>query len=171
MNTNDLYYKLKQEPKFLDQVNEYAKTASWTWVPFMNISIDFQNKLGLKLIKQDETLSKLQSKFNAMMRLYMFPSMSVYNWHKDVEMGCSMNLVMDDYTAHTLFNTSDQKGIIDKVVELKYEKNKWYLFNSQILHSVINVDHKDRILLTITFPKSVTYHTIFEFIKSQENSA
>jgi hypothetical protein len=167
MNTNNLYYKLKQEPKFLDQVNEYAKTASWTWVPFMNISTDFQKSLGLELVRQDELLSKLQSKFNAMMRLYMFPSMTVYNWHRDVNMGCSINLVMDDYSAHTLFNPSGQKEIIGKVVELKYEKNKWYLFNSQILHSVINVDHKDRILLTITFPKGVTYNDVFEFLKSE----
>lgn len=167
MNNDNLYYRLEQEPKFLDQVKEYIKTTSWDWVPFMNISLDFQKTLGLKLIKEDEVLSKLQSKFNAMMRLYMFPSMTVYNWHRDVEMGCSMNLVMYDYDAHTLFNPSDKKEIRDKVVELKYEKNKWYLFNSQILHSVINVDNKDRILLTITFPKGVTYKDVFEFLKSE----
>jgi hypothetical protein len=167
MNSDNLFYKIEKEPKFLNQVKEYVKTAAWTWVPFMSISIDFQKTLGLKLIEQDTVLKKLQSKFNAMMRLYMFPGMTVYNWHRDVEMGCSMNLVMDDYSAHTLFNPSDKKEIIDKVVELKYEKNKWYLFNSQILHSVINVDHTDRILLTITFPKGVTYNDVFEFLKSE----
>ena len=167
MNTEHLYYKIEQASSYLDQVREYAKTVNWTWVPFMNISIDFQKTLGPKLMKQDAMLNKLQSKFNAVMRLYMFPSMAVYNWHRDVEMGCSLNLVMDDYSAHTLFNPADKKEIIDRVVELKYEKNKWYLFNSQILHSVINVDSKDRVLLTITFPKNVTYNDVADYLKSQ----
>lgn len=165
MNTEHFYYKIEQMPSYLDQVKEYAKTANWTWVPFMNISIDFQKTLGLQLIKKDKMLSGLQSNFYAEMRLYMFPSMTVYNWHRDVEMGCSLNLVMDDYSAHTLFNPSDKKEIIDNVVELKYEKNKWYLFNSQILHSVINVDSKDRVLLTITFPKNVTYNDVADYLK------
>jgi len=167
MNTNHLYCKLEQEPKFLDQVKEYAKTAIWTYVPFMNISIDFQKTLGLQLMIKDEMLIKLKSKFNATMRLYMFPSMAVYNWHRDAEIGCSLNLVMDDYSAHTLFNPTDKKEIIDSVVELKYEKNKWYLFNSQVLHSVINIDSKDRVLLTITFPKNVTYNEVSDYLNSE----
>lgn len=167
MNTDHLYRKLEQEPRFLDQVREYAKTAIWTWVPSTNISIDFQKNLGPQLINQDEMLSKLKLKFNATMRLYMFPSMTVYNWHRDAEMGCSLNLVLDDYSAHTLFNPTDMKEIIDSVVELKYEKNKWYLFNSQILHSVINVDSKDRVLLTITFPKNVTYNEVSDYLNSE----
>jgi hypothetical protein len=95
----------------------------------------------------------------------MFPGMTVYNWHRDVEMGCSMNLVMEDYDSHTLFNPTDKKEILDNVVELKYEKNKWYLFNSQILHSVVNVDPRNRLLLTITFPKHVQYQEILDFLK------
>jgi len=80
-----------------------------------------------------------------------------------------MNLVMDDYSAHTLFNPANRRDILDKVIELKYEKNKWYLFNSQILHTVINVDTRDRPLLTVSFPKDVEYQTVLKFIKSEEN--
>ena len=168
--TNGLFYKIEQEPIFLDKVREYAETAKWTWVPFMNISIDFQKTLGLDLIKQDSLLDSLRNKFNGMMRLYMFPSMTVYNWHRDVEMGCSMNLVMEDYDSHTLFNPTDKKETIDNVVELKYEKNKWYLFNSQILHSVVNVDPRNRFLLTITFPKHVQYQEILDFLTSEREA-
>jgi hypothetical protein len=166
--TDDLFYKIEQEPNFLDKVLDYSITAKWTWVPFMNISIDFQKTLGLELIKQDSLLDKLRDKFDGIMRLYMFPGMTVYNWHRDVEMGCSMNLVMEDYDSHTLFNPTDKKEILDNVVELKYEKNKWYLFNSQILHSVVNVDLRDRLLLTITFPKHVQYQEILDFLKSEK---
>jgi hypothetical protein len=166
--TDTLFYKIEQEPIFLNKVREYAATAKWTWVPFMNISINFQKTLGLELIKQDPLLDNLRIKFNGIMRLYMFPSMTVYNWHRDVEMGCSINLVMEDYDSHTLFNPTDKKEILDNVVELKYEKNKWYLFNSQILHSVVNVDPRDRLLLTITFPKHVQYQEILDFLKSEK---
>ena len=100
------------------------------------------------------------------MRLYMFPSMSVYNWHKDYAVGCSLNLVMEDYNAHTLFKSPDSKGILNKVIDLKYEKNKWYLFNSQIFHSVVNLGIRDRIMLTMTFPKNIKYQEILDFLKS-----
>ena len=53
MNTDDLYCKLEQETIFLDKVKEYSTTAVWTWVPFMNLSTDFQKILGIELINQD----------------------------------------------------------------------------------------------------------------------
>jgi len=164
---DELFYKIDKDVTFLDQVAEYAATAQWKWVPFMNISVDFQKTLGIELTNQDAFLSKLRDKFKGMLRLYMIPGMTVYNWHRDAEMGCSLNLVMDDYDAHTLFNPSDTKGIIDSVVELKYEKGKWYLFNSQIFHSVTNVGNRHRVLLTMTFPKNVQYKDVLEYLKSE----
>jgi hypothetical protein len=163
--TDELFYKIEQDVIFLDKVREFASTAEWKWVPFMHISPNFQKTLGLELTKQDSLLSKLQNKFNSTLRLYMFPSMTVYNWHRDAEMGCSLNLVMEDYDSHTLFNPSDNKEIIDNVIELKYEKNKWHLFNSQILHTVLNLGSNNRILLTVTFPKQVKYQEVLEYLK------
>jgi hypothetical protein len=162
--TDNLFYKIDQEPAFLDKVRSYSSTAKWTYVPFMKISTNFQKTLGLELIKQDSLLEQLREKFDGTLRLYMFPGMTVYNWHKDVEIGCSINLVMEDYNSHTLFNPSHSKKIIDNVIELKYEKNKWYLFNSQILHCVVNMDPRDRLLLTMTFPNNVRYQEIFDFL-------
>jgi hypothetical protein len=163
-----LYYRLKSSPGYLDKVIEFSKNVSWKWVPFMNISLEFQRNLGLQITENDTMLSDLKNKFNGTLRLYMFAKNSVYNWHRDVDMGCSLNLIFDDYKSFTLFNPSDKKEIVDSVTELKYQKNYWYLFNSQILHSVVNLDTKDRILLTFTFPKNVNYSDVLDFIKQKE---
>jgi hypothetical protein len=45
------------------------------------------------------------------------------------------------------------------ILELKYEPKKFYLFNSQKQHSVINLD-RDRILITYLFHKPKTYQDI-----------
>jgi hypothetical protein len=164
---DDLFYEINSTPDYLEEVRNFSKTAEWTWVPFMNISINFQNTLGKKISKSDIFLSNLQTKFSGTLRLYMFPRMTVYNWHRDSAMGCSLNLVMEDYNSSSLFTRSNQ-SILNEVIQLPYKKNTWYLFNSQILHSVVNLDQKDRILLTFTFPKNVSYDEVLSYIKSEE---
>jgi hypothetical protein len=164
----DLYYQLKTIPSYVDDVFKFSKTTKWTWIPFVYISMNFQFDLGLKITKNDIMLSDLKNMFNGGLRLYMFPKNSVYNWHRDAEIGCSLNLIFDDYKSFTLFNPSDETKILNSVVELQYQKNYWYLFNSQILHSIVNIDTKDRFLLTFTFPKNINYSNVLNFIKQKE---
>jgi len=164
----NLYYQLKSIPPYLDDVINFSKNSKWDWVPFLHISVNFQNNLGLKITENDTMLSDLKNNFDGNLRLYMFPKNSVYNWHRDVEMGCSLNLVFDDYNSYTLFHSLDKKENDDNVVKLRYQKNYWYLFNSQILHSVVNDDVRDRILLTFTFPINVNYLDVLNFIKQKE---
>jgi len=164
----NLYYQLNSLPDYLEEITNFSKNACWQWVPFMHLSKEFQNDIGLKITEKDVMLSDLRNSFNGTLRLYMFPNNSVYNWHKDSNIGCSLNLIFDEYNSFTLFNSSNKTGIVDSVTELKYQKNRWYLFNSQVLHSVINMDAKKRFLLTFTFPRVIDYFKVLEFIKKKE---
>jgi hypothetical protein len=90
----------------------------------------------------------------------------VYHWHRDNDIGCSLNMVLDVYNSHTLFTHSNPKQVyLEAIIELNYKPNTWYIFNSQEKHSVINLDDRARVLFTLIMPKEVKYHDVVEWYK------
>ena len=164
MNSENFFYKLDNKCTILNKVFDFLPKAKWEWVPYMNMATNLPHHL----IKHDPFLSGIPLKFYPALRLYKFSSNGVYNWHRDKDIGCSLNMVLDDYRAFTLFNSDDKIGITNNVTELAYEKHRWYLFNSQILHQVVNLHPTDRYLLTITFPKIIQYNDVLSYFKTQE---
>jgi hypothetical protein len=161
MNNDHIFYKLETPCDILDKVFDFIPNSEWRWVPYMNLSINFPAHLLLK----DKFLNSIPKTFRPTLRLYKFDSQSIYNWHKDADIGCSFNMVLDDYHCHTIFSPTNRLGIVHDFVELQYEKQKWYLFNSQILHLVMNLHTDSRYLLTVTFPKTVKYEDVFNWVK------
>jgi hypothetical protein len=172
MNTDHLFYKLNVECTIIPDVLKFLPTAEWQWVPYQTIATNFP----YEILDNDPFLSSIPKKFHPTLRLYKFPAGSVYNWHRDFAFGCSLNMVLDDYQSFTLFNKDSKINIVDQTVELKYQKEKWYLFNSQEMHMVANVGSVDRYLLSVTFPKMIKYKEalehirVLEYIKVKESS-
>jgi hypothetical protein len=166
MSLENYYYKINIKPTCLSQVQEFLSSAVWNYVPYMTLSTNFQYSLGIQLSDQDPFLKSLKNKFDGTLRLYKFSRNSCYNWHKDAAIGCSLNLVMEDYHSFTLFDLDEKLSITNSIIEVKYEKNFWFLFNSQIKHMIINLDDRDRILLTMTFPRDVRYQDLLSYYKN-----
>jgi hypothetical protein len=154
--TDDYYLNLDVECSIVATVKEFLDKAIWVWVPYMVLAYNFPEKE----ITNDSFLTEISNKFGGKLRLYKISKNSVYNWHKDYNVGCALNLVMDEYNCHTLFSKTYGHPIIDNVIELKYVPGKYTLFNNQQLHQVVNLDDRDRYLLTMTFPKELSYHTV-----------
>jgi hypothetical protein len=149
-----------------ESVNAFLPDATWKWIPFMTVSTNFKG-VGKEIANNDTLLKLLVEKFNGALKLYKFPGNSVYKWHKDAFVGCSLNMVLENYNCHTLFSTDFQHNNIFKVEELVYVPKKFYLFNSQTLHTVINLDPRERILVTIIFDKSVSFETIKNWLETE----
>jgi len=167
MNTDHLFYKLNVECTIIPKVLAFLPLAVWKWVPYQTIATNFPDYM----IEHDPFLRTIPKNLFPVLRLYKFPATSIYNWHRDSAMGCSLNMVLDDYNSFTLFSENEVAPIVDKTVELKYEKQKWYLFNSQETHLVANTGDVDRFLLTVTFPKIIKYKQIFNYFTQRESFA
>ena len=161
MNTDHLFYNLNVECNILPRVLTFLPLAVWEWIPHQTVATNFPSHM----IHHDLFLRTIPKDFHPTLRLYKFPASSIYNWHRDAAIGCSLNMVFDDYNSFTLFSKYETLGIVSETIELKYEKNKWYLFNSQQLHLVANTGNVDRYLLTVTFPKEVKYDEVLKWIK------
>ena len=152
--------------KIIDSVKTFLPSVVWECIPYMTVSANFID-VSREIINNDTMLKILIEKFSGELRLYKFPGNSVYRWHKDAVIGCSLNMVLENYHCHTLFSTDFQNGNVFKVEELVYTPNKFYLFNSQILHTVVNLDPRDRILLTLTFNRSVLFEDVKNYLENE----
>lgn len=167
----ELFYLIDNQCNVLNEIDDYLQNGvTWTWVPYVYTCKDFKKNIGQHLIDKDYFLTSLQKHFKeSQLHLYKFPSKTFYTWHKDKNVGCSLNMVLDDYYSKTVFMPNPGKKLLNSIVELKYQKHKWYLFNSQITHSVMNLDIRDRILLTFTFPLKVKFREVKSFIQTTLN--
>lgn len=168
--SNDFFFKeLDVEFKGQKILQDFLPTATWEWIPYMNVcnnfGDDFKKRFintatysaSTKLIIADKFVNDVVSHFGIRQRLYNIPANSTYKWHVDLEVAFSLNMILDDYDCKTVFEVEKISPQLSKIVEIKYTPHKWYLFNSQKLHTVINTDSRDRPLYTILFYKDHKY--------------
>lgn len=162
----DFFVPVNQDiTNILPIVNDFLSTVEWKWVPGMNVA-NRTRKLEADILSVCPILSKFKERFGGFLTIFKIPANSAYTWHQDWQAGCSLNMVLEEYKCHTIFAKSrhhldlspGETNIYD-IVELKYVPNKFYIFNNQIKHSVINLD-KDRMLVTYIFLKPTSYFEI-----------
>lgn len=88
-----------------------------------------------------------------------------YNWHTDFFRGASINMkLIDNKQSHTLFGYPID-DFTDKFIELEYEPNTFYLFNTQQRHCVLNFDNL-RYMFSVEFKQNkdeLTYQNILQW--------
>ena len=158
---NNYFYEVSEPYQNIEAVKQFIPTANWQWVPFMNVASNFYES-----VLTDPFIKQLSIEFSGSLRLYKVPAMHVYHWHRDAQVGCSLNMVLEEYQSHTLFsNVESESKYVDPVVELKYKPETWYIFNSQERHTVINLDTRDRVLFTLIMPRQTTYQDVVAWYK------
>ena len=160
--TNNYFYEVKESYQNIEAVKKFISTAIWQWIPYMPVASNFY-----EATQSDPFIKDIAAEFNGKLRLYKFPAKQVYHWHKDASVGCSLNMVLEEYNSHSLFIHPERDNkYVEPVVELKYKLETWYIFNSQAMHSVINLDDRDRILFTLIMPKDIDYHDVVAWYKA-----
>ena len=119
--------------------------------------------LPLEILLQEPLLKKLHEKFPIKIAGYIkIDPYRCYRWHADTNRKVGINMLLNsDIHCYTLFgqqmpNWTDE---IYETVELKYEPNTLYSFNTQIEHTVINFE-ETRWLFSVEFDSDVTYEDI-----------
>jgi hypothetical protein len=120
-----------------------------------------------ELIKNDPVLEKFRIKFDAeCIIMKMFPN-AFYRFHMDGERQCAINVLLDGYDSNCYFgDTGFHETVIQNLTEVKYERSRCVLFNTQQKHAIVNRNN-NRYLLSIGCFKN-TYKEIYEYC-IQEN--
>jgi hypothetical protein len=72
-----------------------------------------------------------------------------YDWHKDSRRGVCINMLLNDVESKCLFADSKDEAT-HKFSELQYKVGKYYVFNNQVEHMVINFA-QSRYLMSVEF--------------------
>jgi len=160
----DCFREVNVKSKIYEQVQTViADTNPW------GLYYDFIVKIIPKsIVEQDAFLKQLYTKFSFTSYVFKVLPNSFYNWHLDSKRFCSINMLLNvDIDSHCLFSI-DKENIIFKFVELPYEKNKYYAFNTQEPHCVINFK-SPRYLFSIEFDEQITYKELINWLKENDS--
>jgi len=96
---------------------------------------------------------------------FRFSSGYIYDWHTDSGRKAAINIVLNEVPS-TLMWKYHERGKLYKFVKCPYRVLHPVLINTQIDHMVIVDGDRDRYLLTVGLPASVTFDDACEWIKN-----
>lgn len=121
-------------------------------------------RFPLEILLQEPLLKNIHEKFPIQTGGYVkLDPNRCFRWHTDIKRKVAINMLLNsEIHSHTLFGQlldNDELHYQYETVELKYEENTLYSFNTAIEHTVVNFE-KTRWLFTVEFDSCVTYHDI-----------
>jgi len=118
-----------------------------------------EKELSLRQINQIHPIKQLG--------LLRVENKSFYDWHVDsYRQSCINCLISKDHHSYLLFGDFKDEYYHNNIIELKYKPYTYYLFNNQKKHAVMNLDSKDRYLLSLYFEEETSYEILREKLKS-----
>jgi len=106
----------------------------------------------VELFNNNKKLSEVIAKYNLRSTIFTMKPNSIYSWHRDVTRYAAFNCLLgDDPDYLTVFATDMEttRLIYFSSERLIYEKNRFYLFNTQVPHLVVNYSNNYRSVLTL----------------------
>lgn len=96
---------------------------------------------------------------------------SCYNWHVDTDRKVGLNMLLsDDGRSRCLFLNGDP-GVVFKTHELEYKADTYYVFNTQVPHTVINTT-EPRYMFSLEFlgqDRGLTFDELCKDIKGMDH--
>ena len=146
------YRKMKGKSTVISLRWKEATKQQWTDYHGFEVT-----PLSQEIWKQEKLLCAINERFKLKkIGIIRIPPHFNYNWHVDTNRGCSINMLLSHEKSHTFFS---ERSLDDhrtphrlngQFIELDYEPNTFYAFNSQKLHCVFNFE-KPRYLFSCEF--------------------
>lgn len=142
------YYEIGKKSTIKDEVFDFAISPS-EWMPYYNFDA---KQLPHELIYKDDFFVWLSQRYNFIAGVLKLDPYTCYNWHTDTRRGVGVNMLLTPNTRSFCAFSDDADQLVFKIEELKYKPSTYYLFNTQIPHTVYNFE-TTRYLLSVEFAK------------------
>lgn len=139
------YYEIPNKSVIAKEVLDFAHSTK-NWHEYYNFKAV---QIPDEIIAKDPFLNKLAFAHQFMAGIICLDPNVCYDWHTDTRRGVGVNMLLNfEGTSHCLFAKGE--GVQFGFEELAYSPDKYYLFNTQTRHTVINFS-EPRYLFTIEF--------------------
>jgi len=139
------YYEIPAKSLIAKELFEYALNTK-NWQDYYNFKA---TQVPEEILLKDPFLVNLFLKHPFLAGIVQLSPYVCYDWHTDTRRGVGLNMILTpDIKSSCLF--AEGEGAQFKFQELCYKPDTYYLFNTQVRHTVINFD-KPRYLFTLEF--------------------
>jgi hypothetical protein len=139
------YYKVPNKSEIAKEVLEFA-LCNELWQSYYNFKAV---QIPDEIVAKDPFLLSLRRAHPFMAGIVKLDPNVCYDWHTDTRRGVGVNMLLNfEGRSHCLF--AQDEGVQFKFDELVYTPNRYYLFNTQKRHTVLNFE-EPRYLFTIEF--------------------
>lgn len=121
-------------------------TNTDNWIRYYNF---FTTQVPFDLVFSDPFLHGLALRHKLAVGVLRLDPYVCYDWHKDSRRGVCVNMLLNDVESKCLFANSKEEAT-HNFTELQYKVGKYYIFNNQVEHMVINFA-QSRYLMSVEF--------------------
>jgi hypothetical protein len=159
------YYQLPSRSVIAKELLEFA-LDNQEWTEYYNFKAV---QVPLEILIKDPFLVSLFHKHTYAAGIVQLPPNACYGWHIDTRRGAGVNMLLNfNGFSNCLFAKGD--GVQFEFEELKYAPGRYYLFNTQTKHMVLNFD-EPRYLFTIEFEADNTQLSFDDLLAQLKNPA
>jgi hypothetical protein len=159
------YYEIGKKSTIKDEVFDFAISPS-EWMPYYNFDA---KQLPHELIYKDDFFVWLSQRYNFIAGVLKLDPYTCYNWHTDTRRGVGVNMLLTPNTRSFCAFSDDADQLVFKIEELKYKPSTYYLFNTQIPHTVYNFE-TTRYLLSVEFAKDKDELSFEDLVKDVQQN-
>jgi hypothetical protein len=159
------YYKIPNRSVITKELLEFAATAQ-NWQDYYNFKAI---QVPVEMLSKDPFLVDLFRKHSFVAGIVQLSPYVCYDWHMDTRRGVGVNMLLTpEVKSHCLFTSTE--GAQFPFEELVYEPDTYYLFNTQVRHTVINF-YEPRYLFTLEFAADKDQLSFESLLEQTKNPA
>jgi hypothetical protein len=162
METANLYYQIPKPSTITQDLIDFAHQPE-TWAEYYNFKA---RMIPLDIIFKDNFFSWLLPRHNFIGGVLKLDPYICYDWHTDTRRKVGINMLLTPFERSSCLFAPKKEGAVFKIQELKYKPSYYYLFNTQVPHTVYNYD-STRYLMSIEFENDkLSYEDLLNDIRS-----
>jgi len=143
------YYEIEKKSTITQSLVDTAYDST-EWIDYFN----FKAKLvPPEVLFQDEFFRWLVKRYDFIAGILKLDPYTCYDWHTDTRRGVGINMLLTPHARSFCAFAPKKSKQVFKIEELPYKPMTYYLFNTQVEHTVYNFE-ATRYLLSIEFAKN-----------------
>jgi hypothetical protein len=143
------YYEIGKKSTIVKELEDFAFSPS-DWLPYYNFDA---KRIPPEIVFQDDFFIWLSHRYSFVAGILKLDPYVCYDWHIDTRRGVGVNMLLTPFDRSVCAFKVDLDQTVFKIDELKYKPGTYYLFNTQVSHTVYNFE-TTRYLMSIEFAKN-----------------
>ena len=159
------YYEIGRKSSIYSALRDFAFTPS-EWASYHKF---YAKPIPAEIIFEDNFFKWLITRYKFMAGVLKLNPYTCYDWHIDSKRGVGINMLLTPEVRSACAFKNESDSEVFKIEELKYKPATYYIFNTQMPHTVYNFE-TTRYLMSIEFAKDKDELTFDELVKDVKDN-